>query len=89
MSVLDVENLRLHYAHTLADWSDRFAQAADHVRAVYGEQFHRAWSLYLAGSQAAFESGWMQLFQVVFAPRECPPPSWTRADAFEPAGRPW
>ena len=30
----------------------------------------RAWELYLAGSQAAFATGWMQLFQVVFAPRE-------------------
>jgi len=39
--------------------------------------------LYLAGSQAAFATGYMQLFQVVFVPRESPPPSWTRADVYE------
>jgi hypothetical protein len=28
-------------------------------------------------------TGWMQLFQVVVAPRESPPPSWTRADVYQ------
>lgn len=83
MSVIDVENLRLHYARTLAHWSSRFAVASDRVRAVYGNEFKRAWELYLAGSQAAFETGWLQLFQVVFSPRESAPPSWTRSDPFE------
>jgi cyclopropane-fatty-acyl-phospholipid synthase len=88
MSVIDVENLRLHYARTLAHWSDRFAAAADRVRGAYGEPFRRAWELYLAGSQAAFATGWMQLFQVVFVPRESSPPSWTRRDPYEPPGAP-
>ena len=80
MSIVDVENLRLHYARTLACWSERFAAARDAVREKYGDEFPRAWELYLAGSQAAFATGWMQLFQVVFAPRESAPPSWTRDD---------
>jgi len=78
MSVVDVENLRLHYARTLSCWSERFAAARNDVRLQYSDEFARAWELYLAGSQAAFASGWMQLFQVVFAPRESAPPSWTR-----------
>jgi cyclopropane-fatty-acyl-phospholipid synthase len=82
MSVIDVENLRLHYRETLAHWSVRFASAKDQVRATYGEGFRRAWELYLAGSQAAFATGCMQLFQVVFVPRESPPPAWTRADVY-------
>ena len=82
MSVTDVENLRLHYARTLAHWAARFEAAGDRVRASYGEEFRRAWELYLAGSEAAFLTGWMQLFQVVFVPRESAPPSWTRSDAF-------
>ena len=86
MSVVDVENLRVHYARTLSHWSERFAAAADRVRAMYGEPFRRAWELYLAGSQASFASGWMQLFQVVFVPSESAPPSWTRRDAYDPAG---
>ena len=31
MSVVDVENLRLHYARTLAHWSERFTAARDRV----------------------------------------------------------
>jgi len=84
MSVVDVENLRLHYARTLALWGERFRAATDWVRVTYGDEFQRAWELYLAGSQATFATGWMQLFQVVFAPRESAPPSWTRADLYEP-----
>lgn len=86
MTVIDVENLRLHYARTLAHWSDRFARANDEVRSRFGAEFQRAWELYLAGSQAAFATGWMQLFQVVFTPRESAPPSWTRAELFERHG---
>jgi cyclopropane-fatty-acyl-phospholipid synthase len=79
MSILDVENLRLHYAQTLSQWSERFAAARERVRATSGDGFCRAWELYLAGSEAAFRIGWMQLFQVVFAPRESAPPYLTRA----------
>jgi cyclopropane-fatty-acyl-phospholipid synthase len=82
MSVLDVENLRLHYARTLEHWGRRFDGASDQVRAAYGEQFRRAWELYLAGSQAAFATGWLQLFQVVFAPVESAPPFWSRAELY-------
>jgi cyclopropane-fatty-acyl-phospholipid synthase len=84
MSVVDVENLRLHYARTLEHWSAGFAVAADQIQATYGEAFFRTWELYLAGAQAAFATGWMQLFQVVFTPRESAPPSWTRADLVQP-----
>ena len=66
-SVLDVENLRLHYAETLRHWMARYLAAIDEVRATRDASFARAWQLYLAGSQAAFTSGCMQLFQVLFA----------------------
>jgi len=83
MSIIDIENLRLHYARTLAHWSERFALVKDRVRQSYGEEFERAWELYLAGSQAAFATGWMQLFQILFIPRGSAPPSWTRSDPYE------
>jgi cyclopropane-fatty-acyl-phospholipid synthase len=86
MSVIDVENLRLHYARTLALWGERFAAAEEQVIASFGDEFTRAWKLYLSGSEAAFATGWMQLFQVVFAPRESNPPSWTRSDSPELPG---
>jgi cyclopropane-fatty-acyl-phospholipid synthase len=77
-SVLDVENLRLHYARTLACWLERFEQAASWVAVRYGERFCRAWRLYLAGSQAAFRSGSLQLFQVSFARGGLNDIPWTR-----------
>jgi cyclopropane-fatty-acyl-phospholipid synthase len=67
LSVLDVENLRLHYEKTLSHWLLRFNDAADTVARMFDDTFVRAWRLYLAGSQVAFRTGWMQLFQVVFA----------------------
>ncbi|MCH8544567.1 MAG: cyclopropane-fatty-acyl-phospholipid synthase family protein [Alcanivorax sp.] len=67
-SVLDMENLRLHYARTLRHWRERFLAHREQVRADYDDTFVRAWDLYLAGSVAGFTTGTMQLFQVVFAP---------------------
>ena len=66
-SVLDVENLRMHYAETLQDWLNRYEEHADEVRAMYGEEFQRAWRLYLAGSIAGFRASTLQLFQMVIA----------------------
>jgi cyclopropane-fatty-acyl-phospholipid synthase len=86
MSIIDVENLRLHYARTLAHWGERFTAAHDDVRQRYGDEFARAWELYLAGSEAAFATGWLQLYQIVFSPREAAPPSWTRADLYDSRG---
>lgn len=65
-SVLDVENLRMHYARTCFDWLERFNRAEAQVAAMFDERFVRMWRLYLAGSSAAFASGWLQLFQIVF-----------------------
>jgi cyclopropane-fatty-acyl-phospholipid synthase len=66
-SILDVENLRLHYAQTLRHWLERFENEVEQVRSQHGERFVRMWRAYLAGSVAAFDSGYLQLFQVVFA----------------------
>jgi cyclopropane-fatty-acyl-phospholipid synthase len=70
LSILDVENLRLHYARTLTHWLALYEQNVERVRAMFDEKFVRMWRLYLAGSIAAFTTGTLQLFQVVFAPRE-------------------
>jgi cyclopropane-fatty-acyl-phospholipid synthase len=67
LSVLDVENLRLHYAKTLEFWLYRFEKHTDEIRAMMDEEFVKAWRLYLAGSIAAFNAGELQLYQVVFA----------------------
>lgn len=66
-SVLDVENLRPHYARTCADWLANFNASADRVEQMFDAKFVRMWRLYLAASSATFRSGDLQLFQVVFA----------------------
>jgi cyclopropane-fatty-acyl-phospholipid synthase len=78
LSVLDVENLRLHYGKTLEHWRRRFDKASEQVTAMFDEPFVRAWRLYLAGSQAAFTTGCMQLFQVLFARGGSNALPWTR-----------
>ncbi len=81
-SVLDVENIRLHYARTLVHWLELFDANADKVRKMFDEKFERMWRLYLAGSIAGFTTGTLQLFQVVFAPKQNNNVPWTRAHLY-------
>jgi cyclopropane-fatty-acyl-phospholipid synthase len=87
-SVLDVENLRLHYARTLEHWRERFLAARDEIRADYDDDFVRTWDLYLAGARAGFVSGTMQLFQVVFAPAGSNALPQSRRDLYETPATP-
>ena len=83
-SVLDVENLRPHYARTLEHWLARFDASFDTVVHKYGMDFARMWRLYLAGSIASFRAGNLQLFQVLFAGSRCQSIPWTRAHLYVP-----
>jgi cyclopropane-fatty-acyl-phospholipid synthase len=82
-SVQDVENLRLHYAKTLEHWLARFDAHRDQVQANFDTAFFRAWRLYLAGSLAGFNTGWLQLFQVVFTRSGANNIPWTREQLYE------
>jgi cyclopropane-fatty-acyl-phospholipid synthase len=62
--VTDIEILRLHYARTLKAWRERFLARWDEAAAIYDERFCRMWEFYLAGSEAAFRSGGMMVFQM-------------------------
>jgi cyclopropane-fatty-acyl-phospholipid synthase len=84
-SVLDVENLGLHYAKTLEHWLERLEAAEQPVASMYGSEFVRAWRLYLAGSLVTFRCGSLQLFQVVFAGSRYRPVWWTRASWYAEA----
>lgn len=90
-SVLDVENLRLHYARTLESWLQRYERSFEQVAERFGLNFARMWRLYLAGSIAGFRAGTLQLFQLLFAGRACSSQPWTRAhfysNAVEPASQ--
>ena len=83
-SVLDVENLRLHYAKTLDHWLRRYEENIERVTEMFDEKFARAWRLYLAGSLTAFKVGGMQLFQVSFARAGHNEIPWTRQYLYGP-----
>lgn len=67
LSVLDVENLRLHYARTLDHWIRNFDKNAEKVQKNFGESFTRMWRLYLHASSAAFKFGELRLYQFLFS----------------------
>jgi cyclopropane-fatty-acyl-phospholipid synthase len=87
-SVFDVENLRWHYAKTLEHWLARFERATKWITEMYGDEFVRAWRLYLAGSLASFRIGALQLFQVVFAGANYRQIPWTRAHLYREESSP-
>ncbi|MGO9804374.1 MAG: class I SAM-dependent methyltransferase [Steroidobacteraceae bacterium] len=84
LSILDVENLRLHYAQTLRHWLAAYEAASERVRAMFDERFVRMWRMYLAGSVAGFSTGTLQLFQVLFATADNNDVAWTRAHLYTP-----
>jgi cyclopropane-fatty-acyl-phospholipid synthase len=81
-AVLDVENLRRHYALTLRHWLARYEAHRARASELVGAERARAWHLYLAGSVAAFEAGSLELFQVVFTRIDNLRSPWTRAHAY-------
>lgn len=59
------ENLREHYAKTLAHWCANLVANWDDCVAEVGEGTARVWGLYMAGSRYGFESNEVQLHQVL------------------------
>jgi cyclopropane-fatty-acyl-phospholipid synthase len=67
LEVLHEENLRPHYALTLRDWCGNLVTHWDDAVAEVGLGTAKVWGLYMAGSRLAFESGGIQLHQVLAA----------------------
>jgi cyclopropane-fatty-acyl-phospholipid synthase len=73
LEVLDVENLRRHYARTLDAWAERFERNWEAIRALdprrFDERLRRVWRAYLVGCAEMFRSpaGYTHLFQIVFS----------------------
>ena len=71
--VIDIENLRRHYALTLDAWAERFERRWPEIQALdpqrFDERFRRVWRCYLVGCAEMFRSpaGYTQLFQIVFS----------------------
>ena len=73
LEVVDIENLRRHYALTLDVWAARFEQQWQTIHALdpqrFDERFYRVWRSYLLGCAEMFRSpaGYTHLFQIVFS----------------------
>jgi cyclopropane-fatty-acyl-phospholipid synthase len=59
------ENLREHYAKTLAGWCANLDAHWDEAVGEVGEATARVWRLYMAGSRLGFERNQIQLHQVL------------------------
>ena len=73
LEVVDIENLRRHYALTLDVWAERFEKQWKVIHALdpqrFDERFCRVWRTYLLGCAEMFRSsaGYTHLFQILFS----------------------
>ncbi len=65
LEVRHEENLREHYAKTLAGWCANLDAHWDEAVAEVGEGTARVWRLYMAGSRLGFERNNIQLHQIL------------------------
>lgn len=82
LSVVDVDNLRMHYELTLFHWLENLAAHEEWVREAYDEVFLRMFRLYLEVSAASFRYGDNRLFQVLFTNGFSDALPMTRADLY-------
>jgi len=69
LEVIDVENLRPHYALTCAAWVANLTARRDACLALVGAKTYRTWLLYLAAAAVSFERGQTELYQTLLAKR--------------------
>jgi cyclopropane-fatty-acyl-phospholipid synthase len=87
LEVVDIENLRRHYALTLDVWAERFEKQWEAIQALdpqrFDERFHRVWRTYLMGCAEMFRSpvGYTHLFQIVFSKGNITPTSYPMSRA--------
>ncbi|HZZ91471.1 MAG TPA: cyclopropane-fatty-acyl-phospholipid synthase family protein [Usitatibacter sp.] len=73
LEVIDIENLRRHYALTLDAWAERFDANWQAIHALdpkrFDERFRRIWRTYLLGCAEMFRlpNGRTHLFQILFS----------------------
>jgi len=72
LEIVDIENLRPHYAKTLWAWSDNLEARLDEAQKVlshhgkeYANRILQAYRLYLAGCALGFERGWTSIHQIL------------------------
>ena len=82
LEVVDIENLRRHYALTLDAWAERFDRNWERIAALdprrFDERLRRIWRIYLYGCAEMFRApaGYTHLFQIVFSRGNITPTSY-------------
>lgn len=66
-TLIDIDNLRIHYYWTLKKWKERFLMNLDKVRKMFDERFIRMWELYLTASAVSFLIGSNYVFQILLS----------------------
>ena len=61
--VSDIEVLRMHYAHTLRNWKERFKKNKEKVVQMFDERFFRMFEFYLSSCEMAFKHGDQVVYQ--------------------------
>ncbi|HEY9140669.1 MAG TPA: cyclopropane-fatty-acyl-phospholipid synthase family protein [Bryobacteraceae bacterium] len=84
--VLDVENLRPHYALTCRRWEQRLAANRDAALLLVDEPTFRAWRIWLAASALNFEEGLSGVYQVLMSKRGAPRRRLTRENMYSDPG---
>jgi cyclopropane-fatty-acyl-phospholipid synthase len=60
----DIEVLRYHYAHTLAEWYRRTTLHEAEITEMFDARFFRMWQFYLAGAEQGFRNDTMVNFHI-------------------------
>lgn len=68
LTLVDLKDMGLHYARTLATWYDRFNANLDGVKKLgFDETFIRKWNYYLCYCEAAFAMRNINVMQMIYA----------------------
>ena len=92
LEVVDVENLRRHYAPTLDAWAERFDASWEKIHALdpkrFDERFRRTWRTYLWACAEMFraKNGHTHLFQVLVSKGNIDSKNYPMSRAFLYAG---
>ncbi|MEI2385481.1 cyclopropane-fatty-acyl-phospholipid synthase family protein [Breoghania sp. JC706] len=65
LSIIDLENLRLHYPPTVRFWLANFDANIDRIRELYDDTFVRSFRLYLEIASSSFSWGDNKLFHLL------------------------
>jgi cyclopropane-fatty-acyl-phospholipid synthase len=86
LNVMDVENLRRHYALTGRHWRQNFMSRYDEIKRELGfdDRFMRTWEFYLASGEAGVRIGHINLIQMLLSNGINDDYPWTREFLYQP-----